>query len=132
MEIEFAQTQVNSFLLLGIMNLARLSQRLAIVFDGGCIISKSGVNAGDDAQRCSGIVAAPDEAEHSYQVMTKKAAEPYVGPDEWIKLAPAHEGSWWVEWVRFLAAHSGSPVPPPAPEEARSLQDAPGSYVLQR
>jgi polyhydroxyalkanoate synthase len=79
----------------------------------------------------AGIVAAPDEAEHSYQVLTKKAADPYVGPEEWIKLAPAHEGSWWGEWVRFLAAHSGSPVAPPTPEMGGSLQDAPGSYVLQ-
>ena len=79
----------------------------------------------------AGIVAAPDEAEHSYQVLTKKAPDPYVGPDEWIKLAPSHEGSWWGEWVRFLAAHSGSPVAPPSPEGKRSSQDAPGSYVLQ-
>ena len=79
----------------------------------------------------AGIVAAPDEAEHSYQVMTKNAHDPYVGPDEWIKLAPSHEGSWWKEWVRFLAAHSGSPVAPPTAEAGRSLQDAPGSYVLQ-
>jgi polyhydroxyalkanoate synthase len=80
----------------------------------------------------AGIVAAPDEAEHSYQVLTKKAADPYVGPEEWIKLAPAHEGSWWDEWVRFLAAHSGSPVAPPSFETEGSVQDAPGSYVLQR
>ena len=34
----------------------------------------------------AGIVAAPDEEEHSYQVLTKKTDGPYVGPDEWIKL----------------------------------------------
>ena len=79
----------------------------------------------------AGIVAAPDEADHSYQVLTKRAADPYVGPDEWIKLAPSHEGSWWGEWVRFLSAQSGSPVASPSPEEGISLQDAPGSYVLQ-
>lgn len=79
----------------------------------------------------AGIVAAPDEAEHSYQVLTKKAADPYVGPEQWIKLAPSHEGSWWGEWVRFLAAHSGSPVAPPSSETESSMQDAPGSYVLQ-
>jgi polyhydroxyalkanoate synthase len=77
----------------------------------------------------AGIVAAPDEADRSYQIMTKKASDPYVGPDEWIKLAPSREGSWWGEWVRFLAAHSGSPIAPP--DAGRSLQDAPGSYVLQ-
>jgi poly[(R)-3-hydroxyalkanoate] polymerase subunit PhaC len=79
----------------------------------------------------AGIVAAPDHPQHSYQVLTKKVSDPYVGPDEWIKLAPAHEGSWWGEWVRFLAEHSGSPVAPPSPEKGKSLQDAPGSYVMQ-
>ena len=79
----------------------------------------------------AGIVAAPDEPDRSYQMMTKKASDPYVGPDEWVKLAPSREGSWWGEWVRFLAAHSGSPVAPPSLDAGRSLQDAPGSYVLQ-
>jgi polyhydroxyalkanoate synthase len=64
--------------------------------------------------------------------MTKKVDDLYVGPDEWIKLAPSHEGSWWNEWVRFLAAQSGQPVPPPSLGKAGvTLGDAPGSYVLQ-
>jgi poly[(R)-3-hydroxyalkanoate] polymerase subunit PhaC len=79
----------------------------------------------------AGIVAAPDEPDHSYQVMIKKSDDPYVGPDEWTRLAPAHEGSWWGEWVRFLIAHSGSPVAPPSLDAGRSLQDAPGAYVLR-
>jgi polyhydroxyalkanoate synthase len=69
-------------------------------------------------------------------VLTKKAGDPYVGPDDWIKLAPSHEGSWWSEWTRFLAAHSGQSVAPPslgsAEQKDASLNDAPGSYVLER
>jgi polyhydroxyalkanoate synthase len=81
----------------------------------------------------AGIVAPPAEEGHSYQVLTKKAGEAYVGPNEWIKRAPSHEGSWWSEWVRFLAAQSGQPVAPPSLGTAgASLEDAPGSYVLQR
>jgi polyhydroxyalkanoate synthase len=79
----------------------------------------------------AGIVAAPDEAERSYQVLVKKADDPYVGPDEWIKRAPSHEGSWWSEWVRFLAAQSTSAVAPPSIDVGKVLQDAPGSYVMQ-
>ena len=79
----------------------------------------------------AGIVAAPDEAEHSYQVLTKKNEGPYVGPDEWIKWAPSHEGSWWDEWVRFLAAQSGAAIAPPSIDEGKALADAPGAYVLQ-
>jgi polyhydroxyalkanoate synthase len=79
-----------------------------------------------------GIVAPPAEEGHSYQVMTKKTNDPYVGPDEWIKLAPSHAGSWWKEWARFLAAQSGQPVAPPSLGKSdASLPDAPGSYVLQ-
>jgi polyhydroxyalkanoate synthase len=83
----------------------------------------------------AGIVAPPAEEGHSYQVLTKKASDPHVGPDEWIKCAPSHEGSWWGEWVRFLAAHSGQPVAPPSfanvEQNAAELEDAPGRYVLQ-
>jgi poly[(R)-3-hydroxyalkanoate] polymerase subunit PhaC len=84
----------------------------------------------------AGIVAPPAEEGHSYQVLTKKADGPYVGPDEWIKLAPSHEGSWWTEWTRFLASHSGQPVAPPtqdcAEQKGTPLGDAPGSYVLEQ
>ncbi len=76
-----------------------------------------------------GIVAPPGEEGHNYQVLTKKKHEPYIGPEEWVQKAPHHQGSWWTEWVRFLAAHSGQPVAPPALGEG--LADAPGSYVLQ-
>lgn len=77
-----------------------------------------------------GIVAPPDEEGHSYQVMTKKAEGPYIGPERWVKLAPHHEGSWWGEWARFLSAHSGELTVSP-PQSAASLGDAPGTYVLQ-
>jgi polyhydroxyalkanoate synthase len=84
----------------------------------------------------AGIVAPPAEEGHNYQAMTKKAADLYIGPDEWVKAAPSHEGSWWEEWVRFLAARSGQPVAPPSlgrqGVSLGPLGDAPGSYVLQR
>lgn len=82
----------------------------------------------------AGIVAPPSEEGHSYRVLARKAHDPYLGPDEWIKRAPSHEGSWWTEWTRFLAAHSGQPVPASLPagaaEKSAPLDDAPGSYVL--
>ena len=83
----------------------------------------------------AGIVAPPAQEGHSYQVLTRKVGDPYVGPEEWIKLAPSHEGSWWAEWTRFLVAHSGQPVAPPtqdgAEQKGAPLCDAPGSYVLE-
>jgi polyhydroxyalkanoate synthase subunit PhaC len=77
-----------------------------------------------------GIVAPPGEEGRSYQVMTKQANEPYIGPEEWALLAPQHDGSWWTEWIQFLARHSGKEVASRAVGEG--LGDAPGSYVLQR
>jgi polyhydroxyalkanoate synthase subunit PhaC len=84
----------------------------------------------------AGIVAAPDEEGHSYRALARKAHDPYIGPDEWLRRAPEREGSWWPEWAHFLAAHSGTPVMPPSAggseQNGASRMDAPGSYVLQR
>ena len=84
----------------------------------------------------AGIVAPPGEEGHSYQVLSKQADAPYLGPDEWLRQVPKHEGSWWQEWVRFLGQHSGAPVAPPqmggSKQAGASLEDAPGQYVLQR
>jgi polyhydroxyalkanoate synthase len=84
----------------------------------------------------AGIVAPPGEEGHSYQVLGKKADTPYLGPDEWLRLATKQEGSWWPEWVRFLGQHSGAPLAPPPmgglKQADTPLDDAPGHYVLQR
>lgn len=77
----------------------------------------------------AGIVAPPGEEGRSYQVMTKRASDPYLGPEAWLQRAPQREGSWWNEWIRFLKVHSGPLVAPP--ETPAALGEAPGSYVLQ-
>ncbi|MFB9261597.1 PHA/PHB synthase family protein [Bradyrhizobium erythrophlei] len=84
----------------------------------------------------AGIVVAPSEEGRSYQMLEKKADGPYVGPDQWLKKAAHREGSWWLEWVRFLTAHSGAWIPAQpslhAVQGGPPLEDAPGQYVLQR
>jgi len=79
----------------------------------------------------AGVVAPPDEPNHSYQVLIKAADAPYVGPDEWLKLAPQVEGSWWPEWAEWLATRSGAPRDPPqiGGGDLDGLPDAPGDYV---
>ena len=79
----------------------------------------------------AGVVAPPDEPGHSYQVLSKAEDAPYVGPDEWLKLAPRVEGSWWPEWTNWLAVRSGAPCDPPSTGlgDAADLPDAPGDYV---
>lgn len=79
----------------------------------------------------AGIVAPPEEPGHGYQVMTKAADAPYVDCNEWLKLAPPVEGSWWQEWSRWLTARSGELGEPPRMGfgNVDGLPDAPGDYV---
>jgi polyhydroxyalkanoate synthase subunit PhaC len=80
----------------------------------------------------AGVVAPPGEPGHSYQVMTKAADAPYVGRDEWLKLAPHLQGSWWPEWTKWLLSRSGDLCEPPriGLGNVDQLPDAPGDYVL--
>ena len=52
----------------------------------------------------------------------------------WLQGASRHEGSWWPDWAAWLAARSGTKGKPPAIGSADHppLQDAPGSYVLEK
>ncbi len=54
--------------------------------------------------------------------------------EEWRAAAQKHDGSWWTDWFAWLAARSGKKsAPPPMGGEAYPpLQDAPGSYVLEK
>lgn len=83
----------------------------------------------------AGVLAPPSEQGHRYQVETKLAHAPYIGPDEWLKTVPPVEGSWWPEWTKWLTAQSGEPCEPPpmgtGRVDSRSLPDAPGDYVRQ-
>jgi len=84
----------------------------------------------------AGIVSPLGEEGRHYHVLSKLADGPYVGPDEWLKAAPRSEGSWWPQWTRWLTVRSGELCPPPhmgtSDKDLATLDDAPGSYVLQR
>jgi polyhydroxyalkanoate synthase len=77
----------------------------------------------------AGIVSEPAKKRGGYWVMTKAEQDRYADPDEWTRLAPMSDGSWWPAWIAWLEARSGAPVSPPA--MGRALSDAPGTYVLQ-
>jgi len=55
-------------------------------------------------------------------------------PERWRAAAQRHDGSWWTDWFAWLAGHSGEKVEPPSmgSEAYPPLQDAPGSYVLEK
>jgi polyhydroxyalkanoate synthase subunit PhaC len=91
------------------------------------LLTKGGHNAG--------IVADPGQAKGSFQVLTRSSTGHYLDPDTWTRIAPRFEGSWWPEWVRWLASHSGELTASPAlgasAQGYPALCDAPGTYVLQ-
>ncbi|HEY7577374.1 MAG TPA: class I poly(R)-hydroxyalkanoic acid synthase [Acetobacteraceae bacterium] len=55
-------------------------------------------------------------------------------PAQWRDAAQRHDGSWWTDWARWLAERSGDKGRPPSigSNSHPPLQDAPGSYVLER
>ena len=83
----------------------------------------------------AGTVSEPGHPRRHYRIEHRPAQGSFVSPEEWMAAAIEHDGSWWVDWVAWLNAHSGEPVPPPplaAPEKGYpALADAPGSYVRE-
>jgi polyhydroxyalkanoate synthase len=82
-----------------------------------------------------GIVSEPGQKGHSFQVMTKRSTDHYVDPETFVAETPRKSGSWWPEWVGWLAERSGVAAKAPpmgAPAVGCApLCEAPGTYVLQ-
>ncbi|MCA1729509.1 MAG: class I poly(R)-hydroxyalkanoic acid synthase, partial [Actinobacteria bacterium] len=57
----------------------------------------------------------------------------YETPDEWLENAEQHEGTWWEDFISWLAPHSGEQVDPPGvgSEQYPPIEDAPGTYVKE-
>ncbi|MGD9501212.1 MAG: PHA/PHB synthase family protein [Methyloceanibacter sp.] len=83
----------------------------------------------------AGIVSEPGHKGRSFQTLTKKPENSYLDPETFRAQVPHKDGSWWPEWVAWLAARSGAPTTPPAmgaPSAGlKPIADAPGTYVLQ-
>lgn len=84
----------------------------------------------------AGIVSEPGHHHRSYQVSTHKKSDKYIDPDEWLKITPHHQGSWWPAWEQWLSEHSTKKsAPPPMGNPAKRypiLREAPGIYVLEK
>ncbi|MBV9575458.1 MAG: alpha/beta fold hydrolase, partial [Gammaproteobacteria bacterium] len=82
-----------------------------------------------------GIVSLPSKkTKRHYRLTTFKENDRYVDADSWYKSTKIKGGSWWPAFEKWLAAHSVANVAPPqmGHEKYLPLEDAPGSYVLQR
>ena len=75
----------------------------------------------------AGIVNPPSGKKYHYWTSETFAPD----ADAWLQGAKQHPGSWWEDWQRWMAAHNGEDrVPARIP--SRAIEDAPGSYVMQR
>jgi polyhydroxyalkanoate synthase len=54
--------------------------------------------------------------------------------DEWLEGATQNNGSWWLEWDRWLSGFAGKQVKARQPGDGKlePIEDAPGSYVKVR
>ena len=54
--------------------------------------------------------------------------------DAWKAATKKHDGSWWSDWTAWLAARSGemAALPPLGSNVHPPMEDAPGTYVLQK
>jgi len=80
----------------------------------------------------AGIINHPAGKKGAYRV--SENTTPAESPEEWLNSAEQHTGSWWVDWTRWLGAHSGKMVPAPSVGSTKHppLCDAPGTYVLEK
>ncbi|WP_454888620.1 PHA/PHB synthase family protein [Sphingobium indicum] len=83
----------------------------------------------------AGIVSEPGHKGRRYHILTREADGAALDPDDWMAHALVRDGSWWVAWEEWLAAHSGEAVAPPpmgAPDKDYPvIESAPGRYVLE-
>jgi len=54
--------------------------------------------------------------------------------DQWLAGAESHDGSWWLDWKKWVQRHNGEKVPARVPGDGKLevIEDAPGSYVKVR
>lgn len=78
----------------------------------------------------AGVINPPEAKKYCYWT----SAELPPKPEDWLAAAERHEGSWWEDWVKWVAQFTGAQVPArkPGGGKLRPIEDAPGSYVKLR
>ena len=78
----------------------------------------------------AGMINPPAANKYGYWTNDKLAAK----ADEWLAGAKQHEGSWWNDWAKWLAAHRGKEVPAriPGKGKLKVIEAAPGTYARIR
>ncbi|MFZ4690623.1 MAG: PHA/PHB synthase family protein [Polymorphobacter sp.] len=78
----------------------------------------------------AGVVNPPSQ--HKYQYWTSDTLPERF--DDFVKVAKETKGSWWPDWIAWLAPRSGKQVAPRVPGSGKykAIEDAPGRYVKER
>jgi polyhydroxyalkanoate synthase subunit PhaC len=82
----------------------------------------------------AGIVSGPVHPKRRYRIRTWNTVTDTLPAKEWLDTTAPQPGSWWPVWEQWLVRHSSEKVPArtPGSQTYRPLEDAPGSYVLQK
>jgi polyhydroxyalkanoate synthase len=78
----------------------------------------------------AGIVNPPSAKKYGYWTNDELPED----CDEWFAGAESHEGSWWLDWKKWVQRYNGKKVPArnPGDGDLDVIEDAPGSYVKVR
>ncbi len=83
----------------------------------------------------AGIISEPGHPHRHYRKETRKHDGRYSDPESWFAETEVNDGSWWLEFARWLKTRSGDQISPPSMGTTKSglkpICDAPGSYVFQ-
>lgn len=83
----------------------------------------------------AGIISEPGHKERHYQISTHNRDDIHLPHEEWQKVTPELEGSWWLSWHKWLALMSSEKVLAENVGMCNKhpvLRDAPGEYVLHK
>jgi polyhydroxyalkanoate synthase len=83
----------------------------------------------------AGVINHPAKKKRGYWINEEMDNQDKAGfdPDVWYAGATHHAGSWWVDWIPWLAAYSDKQIAPPSmgSDDYPPIMDAPGEYVLE-
>ncbi|HXY64038.1 MAG TPA: alpha/beta fold hydrolase [Mycobacterium sp.] len=77
------------------------------------------------------VIHPPGNPKSSYRI----GDELCPTPEEWLRSAQMHKGTWWQDWAPWLAERAGEKVSAPSrlgDEQHRPVGPAPGKYVFIR
>ena len=75
----------------------------------------------------AGIINPPERHKYGYRLNDQPCAD----PEEWLRGAQQHEGSWWPDWASWAEQFGGGQVAARKPGDGvlPVIEPAPGSYV---